>query len=823
MRTELRHLVVRSCLLGALLSVVDSKGTFYGGHVNPYYGHRYNLFKAGLNPNYVPNKPMTRHKNHCAYVVQRNVTCIQQEGVDTYVKAEYTTKCIWGQKCPVVMYRTFYKPKYKVGFKTVTELEWRCCPGFSGESCYDSPTSLPDVMMPPFKGSLPHRPGIKGFPQGPRPPLDHKPGSGQLEPGRPLPSLPEQRPVPTGHLPTGNRKPNNGNKFGISGVTGERLDRMEEDMRRLTQGLDTLNGVVVNLEERLRTSFREDTSKFLSSLLPSVPRISDATVGFGVIPDGTPDGLEGGDRFNGFGDLAGKVTEVSDELRSKTHMLEEIQGMVLGHDGQLKRLLEGDGVSPLPGPVFNGHVEELVNTKLAGVRAEILDGFERRLTGMESHCDKKIGDVKQQCHREHMDGQEQMQHSLDGRETGLREELGSLQAQIQGLTLTESCCGQVSSLSRRVLLLEESVKGLTESQRQLQNALTDHSIHVETLIETRLVDLEGRLNNTEGGADGVLSLPGGLDGFKTMLEDKLKTLEERVFVAVEELSNATTPALLEGQVVPALETEIESVRRRVEGDLSGIQKQLIDLELLCTSSCAPSTPPAEGVSVTEVEEECEGMEKKMTTRLDTQANQLDRLNNTLHNLLLRIAHEDLEGTVHGEITLLKVNINSVNRTLKGLRDSLSFIVSEVGHSNASWEQREHQLTSQVHGITKLVGHQASLLGAGERRLAQLKGELVSLKRRLGGELQGCRSTALEVQKEVKEVNSRVGQVEGQCSTLGELAEHLERIRAELERHSDSYLSEVNGTLAVHSEQLAELKDEVKDCVAKEAAGQMGDQ
>lgn len=36
-------------------------------------------------------------------MVQKNVTCIMQEGVETYVNAEYTTKCIWGQKCPVVM------------------------------------------------------------------------------------------------------------------------------------------------------------------------------------------------------------------------------------------------------------------------------------------------------------------------------------------------------------------------------------------------------------------------------------------------------------------------------------------------------------------------------------------------------------------------------------------------------------------------------------------------------------------------------------------------------------------------------------------------
>lgn len=108
-------------------------------------------------------------------------------------------------------YRTFLKPKYKVGYKTVTELEWRCCPGYSGENCYDGPTSLPDVMMPPFKGAgLPYRPGVKGYPHGPRPPIGHVPGGGQLEPGKPFPGVPDHRPIPTGQLPAGSGKPTYG-------------------------------------------------------------------------------------------------------------------------------------------------------------------------------------------------------------------------------------------------------------------------------------------------------------------------------------------------------------------------------------------------------------------------------------------------------------------------------------------------------------------------------------------------------------------------------------------------------------------------------------
>uniref|UniRef100_A0A4W5L6B7 Elastin microfibril interfacer 3 n=1 Tax=Hucho hucho TaxID=62062 RepID=A0A4W5L6B7_9TELE len=632
--------------------------------------------------------------------------------------------------------------------------------------------------MPPFKGGAPHRPGIKGYPHGhPQPPLNHKsvPGGANLEP-----SQPDSRPIPTGQLPTGNGY---GNKVGVS---GDRLDRMEEDLLRLTQDLDILNGVMAGLEGRLRLSLQEDTKNMLGSLLSTVPRLSDSSVGFGVIPDGTPDGLEGGEGFSGFGDLAGRVTEVKDELKAKGHVLEEIQGMVLGHEGQLKKLLEAATGRPITGSVSPSILEEMLDAKLAGVRADILDAFERRLSGLQNHCEERIGEVQRQCHNEHMNGQEHIQQSLDGRETGLREELGTLQAQIQGLTLTDSCCGQVNSLSQRMLMLEESVKGLTESQRELQAALTDQIIHIETLIEARLEDIDARLNVTESGDVGVGKVPGGLDGFKTLLKDKLKSLEERVFVALEELSNATAPALLEGQVMPALETEIESVRRRVEGDLDCIQRKLTDLELLCTSSCSHATPPGGGVQ-TGLVEECEAVENKVSGRLDSHADQLDRLNTTLQTLLNRIAQEDEEGSVQGEITLLKINVNSVNRTLKGLRDSVSLFTKEVGHANATWTHRDNQLATQVQGITQLVGRQASLLGAGEHRLSQLKGELVSLRRRLAGELQGCRTTALGVQREVKEVDSRVAQVEGQCGSLGELADNLERIRTELERHSDSHL------------------------------------
>lgn len=53
-----------------------------------------------------------------------------------------------------------YKPIYKAAHRTVTELEWRCCPGFSGYDCMDGHPMYqhPMRMMPPFR-----EPTIKGL------------------------------------------------------------------------------------------------------------------------------------------------------------------------------------------------------------------------------------------------------------------------------------------------------------------------------------------------------------------------------------------------------------------------------------------------------------------------------------------------------------------------------------------------------------------------------------------------------------------------------------------------------------------------------------
>ncbi|NXM67620.1 EMIL1 protein, partial [Serilophus lunatus] len=102
-------------------------------------------------------------RNWCAYVVTRSVSCVVEDGVESFIKPDYQP-CPWGQlQCPrVLAYRSFLRPRYKVAQRTVSELAWRCCQGYSGPDCTEGPAPAspqPTGRSPPRPG----RPTLSGF------------------------------------------------------------------------------------------------------------------------------------------------------------------------------------------------------------------------------------------------------------------------------------------------------------------------------------------------------------------------------------------------------------------------------------------------------------------------------------------------------------------------------------------------------------------------------------------------------------------------------------------------------------------------------------
>ncbi|XP_067223471.1 EMILIN-1b isoform X1 [Chanodichthys erythropterus] len=203
---------------GAVL-LISMLVLFFSGDVrSASYPQRYNLY-AGTQTQTQPlngARAASRHRNWCAYVVTKTVSCVVEDGVETYVKPDYQP-CSWGIQCArVVAYRTYMRPRYKVAYKMVTEMEWKCCHGYSGEDCNDGPNGGSDTQI---STSRPW----------------------------PRPSQPGQTGTGTGHGQSG------GNGRGDS----DKMKQLEDKIQRLTKDLNDLQSTLRGMNEKFQEEMRK--------------------------------------------------------------------------------------------------------------------------------------------------------------------------------------------------------------------------------------------------------------------------------------------------------------------------------------------------------------------------------------------------------------------------------------------------------------------------------------------------------------------------------------------------------------------------------------
>ncbi|KAK2523049.1 hypothetical protein Q9233_010408 [Columba guinea] len=121
-------------------------------------------------------------------------------------------------------YRAIVRPIYRVSYKTVTALEWRCCPGHAGSNCEEGDPLLSNTF-PEATGGIVGPTGPPG-PVGPMGP-----------PGPPGPIGPPGPPGPDGRAGTP----------GAAGPPGEKGDR-GEGLHQLREALKILAERVLILE-----------------------------------------------------------------------------------------------------------------------------------------------------------------------------------------------------------------------------------------------------------------------------------------------------------------------------------------------------------------------------------------------------------------------------------------------------------------------------------------------------------------------------------------------------------------------------------------------
>ncbi|TWW60423.1 EMI domain-containing protein 1 [Takifugu flavidus] len=112
-----------------------------------------NVFKNGIF--FIRCVPSLR--NWCPHTITKTVTCQVQNG--TVLQRVYQS-CRWPQGCSGGSYKTVVRPSYKVVYRTVTSLEWKCCPGYSGAACEEGEWRRSDQTCSPQTKPAPLRPNL---------------------------------------------------------------------------------------------------------------------------------------------------------------------------------------------------------------------------------------------------------------------------------------------------------------------------------------------------------------------------------------------------------------------------------------------------------------------------------------------------------------------------------------------------------------------------------------------------------------------------------------------------------------------------------------
>ncbi|XP_051504432.1 EMILIN-2-like [Myxocyprinus asiaticus] len=524
---------------------------------------RFSLFQG--NP-YSSSISRQGNKNWCAFVVHKNVTCAVLAASERVVEPQLSPCPPHQPDCTQrVMYHTHLRPMYKVGYKQVTELEWRCCPGYLGHDC----TELKDAPPKPHVLEEPNQ----------NLPSIHRSQQNVLRPEVFSGAHPWLHPGQSGQR--GHPLTQTGEFSSEGGVPGDRqqeshrVQALEEEVERLSQTVLDLQAAMTSANANLRLDLQEDASKIILNMLGNLRQPQDVKTG------GTESILFPSDlRVSPVADeLQNQVTQLSNTISTNTNSIQDLHIMIQNIDGQLHQLTEAASpgqLQPLSTPSTNEcSCEAYVDARLSALRQELLEGMDIKIADLKNACDYKVLSVQEQC-EEHETSYLSLIELLDSKEAELRKEIQDLRL----LVPSETSSGLDST----------EVQKLRDTQHLLTDAIRHHN---STLAEIKAQGyvLEARVSLAEKSAEvHCLYLE------EKLRRERLKEVEEQN-IAFEEKINAVqhhnsssqllTALLDHGQHLEVLEKRTKNLQDEVgslEQHIKSVENFVPDLNQSVTQS-----------------------------------------------------------------------------------------------------------------------------------------------------------------------------------------------------------------------------------------------
>ncbi|XP_023576135.1 EMILIN-2 isoform X1 [Octodon degus] len=640
-------------------------------------------------------------------------------------------------------YRVNFRPRYVTRYKTVTQLEWRCCPGFRGPDCQDGPR---DPAKGPHPSPSRPRNSVKKA-------TDNEEPSQVSPPKAPLP--PTRAADPGQHAEPGQ---------GLQKLQEQKIQVLEESVLRLTRTVLDLQASLAGAGERHKPSVQADAG--------TTPAPDPADPGDMAQ---LPGGLHG--KESGMKDIKSELAEVKDTLRTKSDKLEELDGKVKGYEGQLRQLQEA-----AQGPTATMSAPELlqayVDERLAALRAELLEGMDRKLADLKDTCEYKLVGLQQQCD-DYGSSYLGVLELLSEKEASLRKDLGDLRARLQDPAARPGCCDgePAGDWGSQIRALDQKVERVAEAARMLNGRL-DNELgrlavpEADVDFDARWEELDARINVTEKNAEEHCfyveeTLRGAIDGevgdLRQLLDQRLHSLEDRLDSVLLQVAN--------GSEGPALPEAPGWDGAHVLGELQRLKEQVRGVQDGCLQSLSGGGALSPGDQAPEV-----GDSVSLWRALN------DSVHRRLHSAELSIQQlqEDL-GALHSRL----------NRT----EDSVTRL------------QKAGQVTKGKQEVT-LPAPQAPEAPC----CAQLEDGWQRLQARVLAELATCSERARGAQGGVAAVEGRVSLLERTCGKLDSVAGSLQRMKEALGTHVAGLwacVRQMNRTLGAHSRDIAGLRSSVQ--------------
>ncbi|XP_031590299.2 EMILIN-2 [Oreochromis aureus] len=504
---------------------------------------QYSMFQGNA---YSGAETRQRNKNWCAYVVHKNVSCAVVGGTESFVQPEVLPCPPELPNCAQqVIYQTHFRPTYKIAYKTVTELAWRCCPRYQGHDCME----LKDTK-PVQTERLPQAPAASGHFPAPYDDQSNHPRGGQGQFGG-----------QTGHRTQhGQKEP-------------QSSQHLEEEVQRLSQMVLDMQARMTDLSSNLRVDFQEDASKMLATLLNNLRQPASAqgagtetiqVQGFSFDHSTTP--ME---------DVMNKINRVTDDLESKRNTLDELLGRVNHHDGQIRLLM--DAQTPLSTAssapsIDDGDLRAYLDDKISALRDELMEGMDIKMADLKNSCDYKILSVQEHC-----EGQEANYLSLaelmDSKETDLRNEIQDLKTKLsvpenEKNQVPDSVLAQLEHFEVRLNTTEKSLIALSHFvEEKLRKEREEVVKDLRETMDNELSSMEDRLSallitkTSNSPSGGEPESPDVQQRDMNTLKDSVQILENRLDLLNQKCSKECTDHVT---VVENLKQDFHSFKNSVD-------------------------------------------------------------------------------------------------------------------------------------------------------------------------------------------------------------------------------------------------------------------